>query len=94
MLDLAEEINCGPYPQIGSLLMLFHMYTPWLHPKFFSILGFDFPEKAIIYACAIQVMYSGGMSGTMLPSLLGILTGYICAQKITLGPRIYAQFCI
>lgn len=84
MLDLAEETNCGPYPQIGSLLMLFHMYTPRLHPKFFSILGFDFSEKAIIYACTIQLMYSGGIGGTMLPSLLGMLTGYICAHKSVL----------
>mmetsp|Transcript_31111 Transcript_31111/g.29954 ORF Transcript_31111/g.29954 Transcript_31111/m.29954 type:complete len:327 (-) Transcript_31111:396-1376(-) len=80
-LDTTAVPYCGPYPQIGALLLLFHIYTPRLHPKFFSILGFDFSEKALIYAFAIQVIYSGGMSGTMFPSLAGMLAGYICIRK-------------
>jgi len=66
----------GPYPQIGSLLMLYHIYTPRLHPQFFGLLGFDFSEKAITYGFALQMVFSGGL-GTMLPAMCGMVAGYL-----------------
>mmetsp|Transcript_3830 Transcript_3830/g.5155 ORF Transcript_3830/g.5155 Transcript_3830/m.5155 type:complete len:321 (-) Transcript_3830:318-1280(-) len=71
----------GPYPQLGALLTLYHIYTPRLHPQFFGLLGFDFSEKAITYGFAAQVLFSGGL-GTFLPALCGMVAGYLYTTPI------------
>lgn len=84
MLDMTAVPFCGPYPYLGAMLILYHLYTPRLHPKFFSILGFDFSEKAFVYAFAFQVIYSGGWVGTVFPSVAGMIAGYFCIRKTIL----------
>lgn len=69
----------GPYPWIGALFILFHMYTPRMHPRFFGILGFHFSEKSIQYAFCIQVASSGWL-GTILPTLSGMIAGYLASS--------------
>lgn len=66
----------GPYPILGALLWLFHIYTPRLHPHFFGLLGFHFSEKSIQYAFGLQsVMYRGHT--TLLPTCCGMLASYM-----------------
>ena len=84
MLDITVVPYCGPYPCLGAMFTLYHLYRPILHPKFFSILGFDFSEKSFLYAFAFQVIYSGGWIGTVFPSVAGMIAGYICIQKTIL----------
>ena len=69
----------GPYPLLGAVLYLYHVYTPRLHPKFFGVLGMDFSEKALTYGLCFQVMASGGVS-TAIPTLFGFLAGMICVN--------------
>ena len=40
----------GPYTMIGALMFLFNEYTPRLHPRFVSGLGFDFSEKVCAFS--------------------------------------------
>jgi len=40
--------SSGPYTILGSTLYLFHRYTPRLHPRIVSILGFELSEKVRI----------------------------------------------
>jgi UBA/TS-N domain len=66
----------GPYPILGALLWLFHVYIPRLHPQFFGLLGFQFSEKSIQYAFGLQaVMYRGRTS--LLPTCCGMLASYM-----------------
>jgi len=67
----------GPYSLLGSLLYLYHKFTPRLHPKFFGVLGFDFSEKAVQYALTLQLLYAEGWSVT-LPFLHGMAAGLLC----------------
>mmetsp|Transcript_20810 Transcript_20810/g.28929 ORF Transcript_20810/g.28929 Transcript_20810/m.28929 type:complete len:346 (-) Transcript_20810:43-1080(-) len=73
----------GPYPWVGALAYLFHVYTPRQHPRFFGILGFHFSEKAIPYALLCQVMLMGNsgniLQHQLLPSLAGIMAGFACS---------------
>ena len=71
---LVELRHSGPYPTLGAVLYLFHVYAPRLHPKFFSVMGLDFSEKAVQYVFALQVMFSGKM-GTLQPVLCGAIAG-------------------
>ena len=64
----------GPYPVLGAVLYLFHVYAPRLYPKFFGLMGFDFSEKSLQYIFALQVLFSGGM-GTVQPVLCGAIAG-------------------
>jgi len=67
----------GPYPQLGSLLVLYYLFTPRLYPRFFSVLGFEFSEKSLTYLFAFQVIFSGGWSGTVLPTICGAFSGFL-----------------
>lgn len=67
----------GPYPWLGSLLFLFHVYTPRLYPNFFSLLGIMCSEKSITYAIALQLIFSGGTS-TMIPAATGMMAAFVC----------------
>lgn len=40
--------SSGPYTILGSTLYLFHKYTPRLHPRIVSVLGFELSEKVRI----------------------------------------------
>jgi len=71
----------GPYNLIGASLLLFHIYTPRLHPHFFGILGFDFSEKSLTYALILQTTCSGGLS-TALPVFCGIVSGFLCSTPV------------
>ena len=71
---LVDMRYSGPYPTLGAVLYLFHVYAPRLHPKFFGLMGFDFSEKSLQYLFALQVMFSGGM-GTLQPVLCGAIAG-------------------
>lgn len=66
----------GLYPTIGTLAHLYKIFTPRLHPKFISILGFDFSEKAFLYIFAIQFMGHQGLAST-IPFGSGYLAGVL-----------------
>mmetsp|Transcript_19260 Transcript_19260/g.27451 ORF Transcript_19260/g.27451 Transcript_19260/m.27451 type:complete len:336 (+) Transcript_19260:113-1120(+) len=70
----------GPYSMLGATLFLFHKYTPRLYPRFVSILGFDFSEKAISYFFALQVIGSHGYY-SVTPTVCGFIAGFICSTK-------------
>ncbi len=40
--------SSGPYSLLGAMLYLFHKYTPRLHPRIVSVLGFELSEKVSI----------------------------------------------
>ena len=42
--------HSGPYPTIGAMLYLFHVYAPRLHPKFFGLAGLHFGRRLSIPA--------------------------------------------
>ena len=53
----------GPYPTMGALVFLFHIYSPRLYPRFFGIFGIHYSEKSMTYAFAAQViLYRGSTS--------------------------------
>mmetsp|Transcript_17409 Transcript_17409/g.40453 ORF Transcript_17409/g.40453 Transcript_17409/m.40453 type:complete len:312 (+) Transcript_17409:210-1145(+) len=64
----------GPYPTLGALLGLYHVYCPRLYPRFFGILGFHFSEKSIAYALALQVLLYDRYA-SLLPALCGMAGG-------------------
>ena len=75
----------GPYPWIGACLLLFVKYSPRLYPRFISILGLSFSEKAITSTFALYVAGNGGLT-TLLPTALGalsmfVLTPFLDSQK-------------
>ncbi len=70
----------GPYPLIGSLLYLYHCYTPRLHTKFIGILGFDFSEKFMTYVFTFLTVYSQGIL-SILPTACGILASWISISQ-------------
>ena len=69
----------GIYPIIGTLLHLYYKYTPRLHPKFISILGFNLSEKSTTYLFAIQVMGNRGMQ-SLIPFGAGYIAGILCTH--------------
>ena len=76
ILDLPNGIRwqyAGPYPVIGALFTLFHMTSPRLHPRFVSILGFQFSEKSFYYLWFLHLIFSGGWS-TVVPTLSGCVS--------------------
>ena len=73
------ERYSGPYPQLGSVLFLFHKFTPRMHPKFFGVLGYDFSEKSITYGLCAQVILSGGFS-TLIPTFFGFISGMMAVK--------------
>ena len=77
VLDLSIPTRwqyAGPYPLIGALFFLFHCYAPRLHPRFVSVLGFHFSEKAFYYLWCFHLMGSGGWN-TVVP----VVTGAVAA---------------
>uniref|UniRef100_A0A7S3V5S9 UBA domain-containing protein n=1 Tax=Chaetoceros debilis TaxID=122233 RepID=A0A7S3V5S9_9STRA len=72
----------GPYPTIGSTMYLYNKYTPRLYPKFVSVLGFDFSEKAITYFFAAQVILSQGFY-SIIPFTSGYIAGFLATSPIT-----------
>lgn len=77
MLPTSFSRTSGPYSFVGSLLYLYHAYTPRLHPKFFGVLGFDFSEKAVQYALVFQLLYADGWSA-VVPFFCGVAGGLFC----------------
>ncbi len=77
----------GPYPYIGALLYLYHVFTPRLYTKFIGILGFDFSEKVMTYLFSFVVIYSQGYS-SILPSLCGFVASWISISQ----SNIYGQW--
>ena len=71
----------GPYPSLGAVLYLYHVYAPRLHPKFYGMLGLDFSEKSLTYFFALQVLLSGGW-GTLQPALCGAVAGYLVRSPV------------
>jgi len=70
----------GPYAYMGSLLFLYHKYTPRLHIKFIGILGFDFSEKAMTYFFHIIMMNNQGIK-SIVPFICGIISSYISSSQ-------------
>jgi len=77
-----QYLATGPYPMIGTLLYLYNAFTPRLHPKFVSILGFDFSEKALTHIFAIQLVFSQGYH-SLVPFAAGYLSGFLSISKRT-----------
>lgn len=70
----------GPYPFIGALLYLYHVYTPRLYTKFIGVLGFDFSEKVMTYVLSLIVMYSQGLA-SIIPAFCGFVAAGISISK-------------
>jgi membrane associated rhomboid family serine protease len=65
----------GPYPLVGALLLLFHIYTPRLHPKFVGCCGvMYFSEKSLGYLFCAQILFYHG-SSSIIPCFLGAPIG-------------------
>jgi hypothetical protein len=74
--DVLDLQYSGPYPILGAMILLHAKYTPRLHPRFVSVLGFAFSEKSLSYfLCAYVVGYQGIF--TVLPTILGMLAAYM-----------------
>jgi hypothetical protein len=73
MLDLQYS---GPYPILGAMILLYVKYTPRLHPRFVSVLGFAFSEKSLSYFLCVYVVGYEGMF-TLIPTVLGMLAAYV-----------------
>jgi len=78
-LNIDIDIATGIYPVIGTLVHLYHTYTPRLHPKFISILGFDLSEKSTTYLFALQIMGNQGMQ-SFIPFGAGYIAGILCTH--------------
>ena len=77
-----KYLAIGPYPTIGTLLYLYHKYTPRLHPKFVSILGFDFSEKALTHLFVLQLVFYHGYY-SLVPFVAGYIAGILSISKKT-----------
>jgi hypothetical protein len=66
----------GPYPIIGALVLMFHIYTPRLHPRFFGMFGLYFSEKSMAYAFCAQIMFYRGYS-SLVPCVCGAISALI-----------------
>ena len=66
----------GPYPTIGALVLMFHMYTPRLHPRFFGMFGLHFSEKSMGYAFCAQIMFYRGYA-SLAPCLCGAMSAWL-----------------
>mmetsp|Transcript_4561 Transcript_4561/g.5246 ORF Transcript_4561/g.5246 Transcript_4561/m.5246 type:complete len:321 (+) Transcript_4561:32-994(+) len=83
LLFLSDHyLATGPYPIIGTTLYLYNSLTPRLYPKFISILGFDFSEKAVTYFFTLQVIFSQGYY-SIIPFASGYVAGILCTSKMT-----------
>jgi hypothetical protein len=69
----------GPYPTIGALVLLFHLYTPRLHPRFFGVLGIHFSEKTMAYAFCTQILFNRGYS-SIVASATGMAASYLVTK--------------
>lgn len=75
VLDLPQPLRwqyAGPYAVMGALFALFHVYAPRLHPRFVSLLGFQFSEKSFHYLWFLHCIGSGGWN-TIIPALTGVV---------------------
>lgn len=75
-----EKFATGLYPLLGVLMYLYTRYTPRLYPKFASVLGFDFSEKAMTYLLALQIMANQGIN-SIIPFMSGYASGILCMSK-------------
>lgn len=66
----------GPYPTIGALALMFHMYSPRLHPRFFGLFGLYFSEKSMAYAFCAQIMFYRGYS-SVVPCICGAVSALL-----------------
>mmetsp|Transcript_20605 Transcript_20605/g.56885 ORF Transcript_20605/g.56885 Transcript_20605/m.56885 type:complete len:322 (+) Transcript_20605:79-1044(+) len=74
-LTLYDNLHyLGPYALIGALFSLYHVTTPRLHPRFFSLWGLHFSEKIFHYLWLAQVAGSNGWD-----SATAVATGWIVA---------------
>lgn len=77
-----QYLATGPYPIVGALLHLYHKFTPRLYPKFVSLLGFDFSEKALTHLFIIQLVFFHGYQ-SMIPFLSGYVAGILSISAKT-----------
>lgn len=77
-----EYLATGPYPLIGMLMYLYKTYTPRLHPKFITMLGFEFSDKALVYLFAFQLVFYHGYA-SVVPFLAGYIAGMVSISKKT-----------
>ena len=75
-LDMLDLQYSGPYPILGAMILLYAKYTPRLHPRYVSVLGFAFSEKSLSYFLCVYVVGYQGIF-TVLPTILGMLAAYI-----------------
>lgn len=71
----------GPYPTIGALVLLFHLYTPRLHPRFFGLFGIHFSEKTMSYAFCAQILLNRGYS-SILASACGMVAAFLTTKTM------------
>ena len=73
---------CGPYPLMGGLLYLYHVYAPRMHPRFFGVFGMHVSEKSIPYLFALQVLLYRRWD-SVLPAGCGMIAAFL-ALKLNL----------
>jgi hypothetical protein len=66
----------GPYPTLGALVLMFHLYTPRLHPRFFGMFGLHFSEKSMSYAFCAQIMFYRGYD-SLVPCICGAISAFL-----------------
>jgi hypothetical protein len=74
--DFGIELAQGPYAYIGAVLYWYYAYIPRLHPRFVSMGGIAFSEKAVHYLWGLYLIGSQG-TGSVLLTTMGILASVL-----------------
>ena len=74
--DVGMELGQGPYAYIGAVLYWYYAYIPRLHPRFVSVGGIAFSEKAVQYLWGLYLIGSQG-TGSFLLTTVGILASVL-----------------
>jgi hypothetical protein len=74
--DVGMELAQGPYAYIGAVLYWYYAYIPRLHPRFVSVGGIAFSEKAVHYLWGLYLIGSQG-TGSFLLTTMGILASVL-----------------
>lgn len=75
VLDLPQPLRwqyAGPYAVAGALFAVFHVHAPRLHPRFVSLLGFQFSEKSFYYLWFLHLICTNGWN-TIVPAFTGVV---------------------
>ena len=69
----------GPYALLGAMFLLFHWYTPRLHPRFVQAFGLTFSEKTLTY-CWFAVLAAAHKGHSLAAFVVGTLACALYTQ--------------